>query len=195
MLDTELQQLRDKYNSLIEEKERLIYLSNKIKELKKLPVIQEYLESTKEYKQIRSKDYTNDGLENQPNSYFVRNAFSHLDITPRNDYFVYMGTYRHTTEVDIEHGANDIEVSRNDKSADYVIYYNLEARTHSIDSSVIIPYSEADKFESTHKIIFPKNTLIKEKYFYDLQDEYYETAILESQEDAINKINKLVRKE
>ena len=96
MLDTELQQLRDKYNSLIEEKERLIYLSNKIKELKKLPVIQEYLESTKEYKQIRSKDYTNDGLENQPNSYFVRNAFSHLDITPRNDYFVYMGTYRHT---------------------------------------------------------------------------------------------------
>ena len=195
MLDTELQQLRDKYNSLIEEKERLIYLSNKIKELKKLPVIQEYLESTKEYKQIRSKDYTNDGLENQPNSYFVRNAFSHLDITPRNDYFVYMGTYRHATEVDIEHGANDIEVSRNDKSADYVIYYNLEARTHSIDSSVIIPYSEADKFESTHKIIFPKNTLIKEKYFYDLQDEYYETAILESQEDAINKINKLVRKE
>ena len=195
MLDTELQKLRDKYNSLIEEKERLIDLSNKIKELKKLPVIQEYLESTKEYKQIRSKDYTNDGLENQPNSYFVRNAFSHLDITPRNDYFVYMGTYRHTTEVDIEHGANDIEVSRNDKSADYVIYYNLEARTHSIDSSVIIPYSEADKFESTHKIIFPKNTLIKEKYFYDLQDEYYETAILGSQEDAINKINKLVRKE
>ena len=195
MLDTELQKLRDKYNSLIEEKERLIDLSNKIKELKKLPVIQEYLESTKEYKQIRSKDYTNDGLENQPNSYFVRNAFSHLDITPRNDYFVYMGTYRYTTEVDIEHGANDIEVSRNDKSADYVIYYNLEARTHSIDSSVIIPYSEADKFESTHKIIFPKNTLIKEKYFYDLQDEYYETAILESQEDAINKINKLVRKE
>lgn len=194
MLDTELQQLRDKYNSLIEEKERLIDLSNKIKELKKLPVIQEYLESTKEYKQIRSKDYTNDGLENQPNSYFVRNAFSHLDITPRNDYFVYMGTYRHTTEVDIEHGANDIEVSRNDKSADYVIYYNLEARTHSIDSSVIIPYSEADKFESTHKIIFPKNTLFKEKYFYDLQDEYYETAILESQEEAINKINKLVRK-
>lgn len=195
MLDTELQQLRDKYNSLIEEKERLIDLSNKIKELKKLPVIQEYLESTKEYKQIRSKDYTNDGLENQPNSYFVRNAFSHLDITPRNDYFVYMGTYRHTTEVDIEHGANDIEVSRNDKSADYVIYYNLEARTHSIDSSVIIPYSEADKFESTHKIIFPKNTLFKEKYFYDLQEEYYETAILESQEEAINKINKLVRKE
>ncbi len=195
MLDTELQQLRDKYNSLIEEKERLIDLSNKIKELKKLPVIQEYLESTKEYKQIRSKDYTNDGLENQPNSYFVRNAFSHLDITPRNDYFVYMGTYRYTTEVDIEHGANDIEVSRNDKSADYVIYYNLEARTHSIDSSVIIPYSEADKFESTHKIIFPKNTLFKEKYFYDLQDEYYETAILESQEEAINKINKLVRKE
>ena len=195
MLDTELQQLRDKYNSLIEEKGRLIDLSNKIKELKKLPVIQEYLESTKEYKQIRSKDYTNDGLENQPNSYFVRNAFSHLDITPRNDYFVYMGTYRHTTEVDIEHGANDIEVSRNDKSADYVIYYNLEARTHSIDSSVIIPYSEADKFESTHKIIFPKNTLFKEKYFYDLQEEYYETAILESQEEAINKINKLVRKE
>ena len=195
MLDTELQQLRDKYNSLIEEKERLIDLSNKIKELEKLPVIQEYLESTREYKQIRSKDCTNDGLENQPNSYFVRTAFSHLDITPRNDYFVYMGTYRHTPEVDIEHGANDIEVSRNDKSADYVIYYNLEARTHSIDSSVIIPYSEADKFESTHKIIFLKNTLFKEKYFYDLQDEYYETAILESQEEAINKINKLVRKE
>ena len=104
-----------------------------------------------------------------------------------------MGTYKYIHEVDIVHAPHDIRVNRNDKDADYVVYFNLEARTHSFDGTIEIPYSNANEFESTHKIIVPKNVISRESYFYDLQEEYYETVILESEDKAIEKINKLVK--
>lgn len=105
-----------------------------------------------------------------------------------------MGTYKYNNEMDIIHAPNDIRVNRNDKDADYVVYYNLEARAHSFEGHVEIPYSKADEFELAHKIIVPKNVISRESYFYDLQEEYYETVILESEDKAIERINKLVKK-
>ena len=77
---------------------------------------------------------------------------------------------------------------------DYLVYYNLEARVHSFEGTVEVQYSKADEFESTHKIIVPKNVVSRDSYFYNLQEEYYETAILESEDKAIEKVNRLVRK-
>ena len=50
-----------------------------------------------------------------------------------------------------------------------------------------------DKFEGEHKVIYPKK-FNREAYFYDLQDEYFTTVILESEEKAMSKIKKLVTK-
>lgn len=192
MKNEELIKLRENYNELINEKNKILALKSKIEKLEKNPVVKEYLDTISEYEDSKSK-YVNP-IEKKEDSYFVRTAVNQTTITPREDYYVYMGTYKYNNEMDIIHAPNDIRVNRNDKDADYVVYYNLEARAHSFEGHVEIPYSKADEFELAHKIIVPKNVISRESYFYDLQEEYYETVILESEDKAIERINKLVKK-
>lgn len=193
MLDSELELLRQNYKKLKEKAEKVVSLAKKIEELKQLPEVKEYLELLTEYEKITSKFVDKEQIEQKNDSYFIRKAVKQTDITPRNDYYVYMGTYRYTDEIDVVHSPNDIEVSRHNSSADYVAYYNLEAKKYSFNLSVVVPYSKADEFELNHNIIFLKNVINRERHFYDLQDEYFETLILESEEKAIQKINKLVK--
>lgn len=191
MRNEELIKLRDNYNELINERDKILALRSKIEKLENDPIVKEYLDTVSEYEDIKAKHVY--PVEEKEDSYFVRRAVDKTNITPRKDYYVYMGTYKHTGEIDIIHAANDIRVNRNDKNADYVVYYNLEASVHSLEGTVEVPYSKADEFESTHKIIVPKNVVSSNSYFYDLQEEYYETAILESEAKAIEKVNKLVK--
>ena len=93
-------------------------------------------------------------------------------------------------EIDIVHSSADIPVSRTCSDADYVIYRNLESKYYN--GTIEVPYQKALEFEQTHKVIFPQNTINKERYFYDLQIDYLETMILESPEKAYEKINKLI---
>lgn len=191
MRNEELIKLRENYNELINERNKILALKSKIEKLENDPIVKEYLDTVLEYEDNKAKHVY--PVEEKEDSYFVRRAVDKTSITPRKDYYVYMGTYKHTSEIDIIHAANDIRVNRNDKNADYVVYYNLEASVHSLEGTVEVPYSKADEFESTHKIIVPKNVVSSNSYFYDLQEEYYETAILESEAKAIEKVNKLVK--
>lgn len=191
MRNEELIKLRENYNELINERNKILALKSKIEKLENDPIVKEYLDTVLEYEDIKAKHVY--PVEEKEDSYFVRRAVDKTSITPRKDYYVYMETYKHTSEIDIIHAANDIRVNRNDKNADYVVYYNLEASVHSLEGTVEVPYSKADEFESTHKIIVPKNVVSSNSYFYDLQEEYYETAILESEAKAIEKVNKLVK--
>lgn len=191
MRNEELIKLRENYNELINERNKILALKSKIEKLENDPIVKEYLDTVSEYENIKAKHVY--PVEEKEDSYFVRRAVDKTSITPREDYYVYMGTYKRNSEIDIIHATNDIRVNRNDKDADYVVYYNLEARVHSFEGTVEVPYSKADEFESTHKIIVPKNVVSSNSYFYDLQEEYYETAILESEAKAIEKVNKLVK--
>lgn len=192
MKNEELTKLRENYNELINERDKIIALRQKIEELENNPVVKEYLDTISEYEDNKAKHI--DPIEKEEDSYFIRTAVSRTNITPRDDYYVYMGTYRYTHEIDIVHGANDIRVNRNDKDADYVVYSNLEAKSYSFDGTIEVPYSKADEFEKKHKIIIPENVFSRDSYFYKLQEEYYKTAILESEDKAIEKVNKLVKK-
>ena len=191
MKNEELIKLRENYNELMNERNKILALKSKIEELENNPVVKEYLDTISEYEKNKAKHI--DPIEQEEDSYFVRVAVSRTDITPRDDYYVYMGTYKYTNEIDIIHAAHDIRVNRDDKNADYVVYSNLEAKSYSFDGTVEIPYSKADEFESTHKIIVPKNVVSRDSYFYKLQEEYYETAILESEDKAIEKVHRLVK--
>ena len=41
---------------------------------------------------------------------------------------------------------------------------------------------------------FPQNVANKQRYFYNLQSEYFETMVFESPEKAKEKVNRLIRK-
>lgn len=192
MKNEELIKLRENYNELINERNKILALKSKIEELENNSVVKEYLATIAEYEKNKAKHI--DPIEQEEDSYFVRVAVSRTDITPRDDYYVYMGTYKYTNEIDIVHAAHDIRVNRDDKDADYVVYSNLEAKSSSFDRTIEVPYSKAYEFEKNHKIIVPENVFSRDSYFYKLQEEYYETAILESDDKAIEKVNKLVKK-
>lgn len=96
MRNEELIKLRENYNELINERNKILALKSKIEKLENDPIVKEYLDTVSEYEDIKAK---------------------------------------HVYPVEEKEGS----------------------------------------------------------YFYDLQEEYYETAILESEAKAIEKVNKLVK--
>ena len=186
MKSEEIELLRENYYSLVKEKQELLALKKRILELEQTSEVKEYLDLVN---RINSKHCSKE----KSNREIVRDAVRFSNITPTNDIYVYIGAYQYSNESEIIHGSNIYLASRNDLTADYVVYYNLEAKKYSLGFSVEIPYEEVEKFEREHKVIFPKK-FNKEAYFYDLQDEYFTTVILKSEEKAMSKIKKLVTK-
>ena len=186
MKSEEIELLRENYYSLVKEKQELLVLKKRILELEQTSEVKEYLDQVN---RINSKHCSKE----KSNREIVRDAINFSNITPTNDIYVYIGTYKYGNETDIIHGSSDYLVSRNDHTADYVVYYNLEAKRYNLNFSIEIPYEEVDKFEGEHKVIYPKK-FDKKTYFYDLQDEYFTTVILESEEKAMSKIKKIIIK-
>ncbi len=186
MKTEEIKLLRKNYYSLVKENQELQTLKKRISELEQTNEVKEYLD-------LINKLNSNYHVEVKSDHNFVRKAINFSNITPTNDIYVYIGTYKYDNEVDVVHDSVDYLVSRNDHTADYVVYYNLEAKRYNLNFSIKIPYEKAGEFESKYNVIFSER-FDKEAYFYDLQDEYFTTVILESEEKAMSKIKKLVKK-
>ena len=188
MRTEEIKLLREKYYSLVKENQELLAIKKRISELEQTKEVKEYLYLTD---RINSQYFRKEKSDRE----LVRDAINSSNITPTNDIYVYIGAYKYSSESEIIHGSSIYLASRNDQIADYVVYYNLEAKKYSLDFSREVSYENADKFEREHKVIFPKKfSFNREAYFYDLQDEYFTTVILESEEKAISKIKQLVKK-
>ena len=118
MKKEELELLREKYKSLIRQKEEIIELERKIKLLEKLPEVKEYIEAINLYNE---KTYKKNNMEKKDNSYFINRVINTHKITPTNDIYVYIGTYKYSDEIDIVHCSNDILVDRNNNKAASVV--------------------------------------------------------------------------
>ena len=185
----ELKELKEKVEQLIKKRNEVLEIQEEIKKLEETDEIKKYLNLLNLFKEKTTG--RNTGIEKFTNKKIIDIAVSNTTITPDEEMYVYIGTYKYNNEIDIVHGSCDILVSRNDHKANYVLYQNLEAKYYE---TVQIPYTKADEFESTHKIIFPQNVANKQRYFYDLQSEYFETMVFESPEKAKEKVNRLIRK-
>lgn len=189
MKSEELKKLKETFKQLQSKRNEVIELQKEINHLEKNEIVKRYLNLISLYEEkITGR---NTGYDKYSDEDLISIALGKVDITPDEDIYVYIGTYKYNYEVDVIHGSYDIPVDRTNTDADYVEYENLESR---YDGSIKIPYKEADNFEKNHKIIVPKNVLNREKYFYKLQKEYFEIMILDSPESALSKINKLIKK-
>ena len=185
----ELNELKEKVNQLIKEREKILEIQDEIKRLEETEEIKRYLNLLDLLEEKATG--RNTGIENYTNKKIVDIALYNTKITPDDEIYVYLGTYIYSDEIDIVHGSNDIPVSRTNHNADYVLYQNIETKNYE---TVQIPYVKANEFESTHKIIIPQNVANRQRYFYNLQYEYFETMIFESPEKAKEKIIKLIKK-
>lgn len=189
MKSEELKKLKERVKQLQAKKSEVLEIKKEIFGLEETPEVKKYLELLDILKDKTTG--RNTGIDKFTDEKLVYIALGEINITPSEEIYVYIGSYKNNDEIDIIHGSNDFPVSRNNHEADYVIYRNLEAR---YNGEVVVPYNESNYFESTHKIIVSQNVLSRNEYFYKLQSEYFETMVLESAEIAKEKINKLIKK-
>lgn len=96
-------------------------------------------------------------------------ALCSVRINETNNIYVYMGTFKKNHECDIEHGA-------------------LEFMAYQDGYEIEIPIKECESFEQNHIVIYPQGTCLCDQYYLKLRDEFFDTAILDSQEKALEKI-------
>ena len=190
MKNEELKLLKEKFEQLQTKRNEALNLQKEIALLEETEDVKKYLHLLNILNEKTSG--RNTGITNFTDRDIINIALREARITPDEETYVYLGTYKYNNEVDIVHGASDFLVNRNDKNADYVLYQLLES--YYCDN-VQIPYKEADEFENTHRVIIPRNVKSNERYFYDLQAEYFETMILKSPEEASQNIKRLLKKE
>jgi len=99
-----------------------------------------------------------------------------------NGIYVYLGTYRYSDYCDIVHSSSDERVDDDSPCANYRLYQDIEQYY-----GVEIPISKSKEFEDTHTIINPK-TQWKQRVYYDIQREFFTTAVKTSQESAKKRI-------
>ena len=185
----ELNELKEKVNQLIKERNMVLEIQDEIKKLEETEEIKRYLNLL--YLLKEKTTGKNTGIEKYTDKKIIDIVVSNTKITPDDEIYIYLGTYKYSDEIDIVHGSIDVPVSRASHDANYVLYQNLEAKNHE---TIQVPYAKADEFESTHKVIIPQNVASRQRYFYDLQSEYFKTMIFESPEKAKEKVYKLIKK-
>lgn len=185
----ELKQLKAKVKELQLKKDEALAIQKEIEKLEEKDEIKRYLNLLDLLEEKTTG--SNRGIDKFTDREIIKIALNKVDITPDEEIYVYIGTYKINHEIDIVHGSNDYEVSRTNHNADYVLYENIESK---YDGTVQIPYKKADEFEANHKIVFPQNVISRQRYFYELQSEYFEAIIFKSLEEANQKINKLIKK-
>lgn len=174
----------EKLDLLIEKYRKTLELKSDISELENTKEVRTYLKAINEYNNLSFDNST----FKKDTTYHVDNGIDLIKMHPMDKIYVYMGTYKYTTEKDVEHPVRDCEVNKYDESADYSLYYNLEKNTYSPGFSIQISLQERSKFEKDNLIIFPKRTLNRERQFYNIQRYYFETSVLESKEVALKKV-------
>lgn len=188
MKSEELKKLKERVQQLKQERDRVLSIQSEIKRLEETEEVKKYLELLDVYEEKTTG--RNTGIESYTDETIIDIALGNTTITPDEDIYVYMGSYKNNNEIDIVHGSNDFPVSRANHDADYVVYQNIESHYWE---TIEIPYVKADDFEANHKIIVPQNVVSRQRYFYDLQREYFETMINESPEKAKEKVLKRIK--
>lgn len=99
--------------------------------------------------------------------------------------YVYMGTYKYSTSCDIEHGYRSIRVQRNDKSAEYIRYCDIEKDYP--DGEEIVLINEVSKFERNNIVLYP-NRYLSYKYYEEIRKLFIETLSKSGKNKAIEKV-------
>lgn len=123
--------------------------------------------------------YRNVSFDDIVSRIFNREVYKIKD-TETNHIYVYRGTYLLDHFCDIEHGPTGIVVGRNDPSAQYRTYHDLE-QYFEVD----IPINKCDEFEQNNYILF-----VGISRYYEIQKEFIVDAIKYNQDVAVKNILK-----
>ena len=126
----------------------------------------------------RLKYYETD-FEEIVNKVFNRAVYQIKD-TETNHIYVYRNTYKSGDYDDIVHGPSDVIVGRNDPSAEFRTYHDLEQ-----GYEINVPIRKCEEFEKNNHILF-----VGISRYYEIRQEFIIDAVKESQETAVKKVLK-----
>ena len=186
MTNEELQKIRNKYNELKDKRTEILKIGEAIEEYEQHPAVKKYLELL----EIYEKNTTGrmQGFDKKTDGNLLYSTLCSIRIDETNNIYVYMGTFERSNECDIVHGPNDYRVNKDDPKADYRIYRNLELASYQNDYEIEVPIKKCEVFEKEHTVIYPQGTCLYDRYYNQLKDEFFETAISESQEKAVERV-------
>ena len=190
MKEQELKALKETYEQLKTKRDEVNAIKKEIKELEETEEVKKYFQLKNDLKVKTSGGDTN--IDCFDDKQLITIAVSSIDITADEEVYVYLGSYKYNYEMDIEHGSSDYPVKRNSPEVDYVEYGVLGSK---YNDTIVVPKKELELVRRNHKIIYPEDAVSNERYFYDLQNEYFEAMILKTPEEAEAMINKLVFKQ
>lgn len=180
MKEQNLKNIRKKYKEFIKQKEKYKSLIEKKEELEKKPDVKEYINL------LEIIDSWDSNVQEKSDKQLLDKAVYSERIVESNNIFVYMGTYRISSEIDIVHGSSDNLVAKNDPSADYRIYSDIEK--NSLDASIQVPISQCDKFEKENFVLYPNRRYVTSEYYNLVREIFFETAVKSGQKKAIEKV-------
>lgn len=190
MKNSELESIRSEYKDLLNLRTQIIDKLKKIEDLEKNPFVKEYLKLREELESDKNHKYTH--MERLNDFDMLKLCYNRVNITETNNIYVYAGTFEKSNECDIIHGNDEVRVDYNNRNALYSKYSNIELQEYNFNSTMIIPVSKREEFETNNIVIFPKNYLL-DKTFYDIQNKFFLDAIELGQEKAIEKLIKKYR--
>ena len=179
MKEEMLQSIKKDYENQKELRDNTIKSLEKLKELENNEIVKEYLNLKEKLQLLKYERIINQTDTEIINTLFRRNMYSNKDT---NEIYVCLGSFKLDNVYDIEHGPSDFRVRRDDPTAEYRIYKDIENENY-----IQLAIDKCEKFENTHKVIIPK-TILTDKYYYELQKEFILTAVEEGQEKACQKI-------
>ena len=178
MNSNELQQLKEGYKKLIDNRDELNKLISLKKELENNDIVKSYFEVLDKIDELEDES-----IVNANDKALMDKAVECMNIKISNGIYVYFGTYYEDS--------NDYCSITNyhDPKAHYSKYVDIEK--HHSYAGIEVPIDEREEFEQNNIIIMPK-TFGSRKSLYDyVRYIFFETCIIENQEKAIEKVLKI----
>lgn len=181
MTNKEMEKIKNRYNTLISIKQRLLSLNKKIEELEQEPIIRKYLDlQTQLENEKLSFYYVSLQLSNDD---ILRKIIENIETTNTNNIYTYIGTYQVNNEQKKE-SSSDFSVSYDNPNASYRLYRNIEIPSEEKKIMIALQL----EFEQQNIVLYPPKGVNSDTYFTDIRNMYFNTAIKYGQGKALEKV-------
>lgn len=178
MKENELKEMKLEYERLVHKREKLKPIREKLDELEKNVLIQEYIKLSREYNSLTANFLDEDITEK--NDYdFIERVVHYNKITPTTNIYFYAGSATRDKDGDL-----DIK-DRKDDNADFFRFYNIEERSEFHYTSVVP--SNLSNFTAKNIVVYPTVLRNCGMAFDEARIDFFKTAIMEGQDKAFQK--------
>lgn len=192
MTEEDSKKIRNNYKKLMKEQEELKASLEEIKRYKNDPAVQRYIELKNKIDKFASQM----NLSAKNEATIIGDVIKSNKITNSNIY-VCMATYQDyfVENPETKNFENRyFKVDYNDSNASFREYINIELDSTSLDAIKIVSIEDSHDFESKNVVIISPSNKNNDNYYYEIKYRYFELAIKEGYESAMNYIEEIRNK-